>query len=1065
MKFARLIQNNKIMRLKFNGFLVLLVVLMAQFTFAQERSVSGSVSDNAGLPLPGVSVLVKGTKNGTQTGFDGKFSIKATASQTLIFTYVGMTTKEMSASSATVNIRLQDASVQLEGVVVTAMGMKKEKKALGYATQEIKSEELTKGANNSLAGALQGKLSGVQITPSSGAPGASSQIVIRGARSFTGNNTPLYVVDGMPIASAADYSTGNSVSGSDSANRAVDIDPNDIESINILKGQAASAIYGLRASNGVVIITTKSGKGTSKNGKPTITFSSSITTDNVSRKPDYQNEYAQGSKGIYNPTSSLTWGPKISELPNDINYGGNVPNSQNGGNTIKYAGKYYVPQRATAGLDPWVTPRAYDNFGDFFKTGITVNTSFGLTQATEKSNYAFNFGSSNQEGFIPATGLERYNAKAAFSTKLGSEWKTGFIGNYVQTKIKKATGANDSSVAGAFASPRSYDLKGIGYEDPLNPYIQIYYRPTGFNNPYWAAAHNVFDEETNRFYGNSYVEFTPKISTDNQHKITFRYQLGADAYSSNYRDIQEYGNSQTTQGHLNLYGITSRTINSLFTANYEYKISDDLNLTTLVGNEINDKYEKFYDMTGNDLNFGGWANLKNAQQTVAFDEIQKSRTYGIFGNTSLSYKNFLFLSGTLRKDIVSSMPRNNRSFVYPSVSLGIVLTELEVLKGNSTLSFAKLRASWAEVGQAGIYRKNFYDVPNYGGGFWKSAPVNYPIGGVNSYIPNNLLYDSNLKPQNTKSYELGGELRLFKNRISIDYTFARQDVKNQIFDVPLAGSTGASEYRTNGGKIHTNSHELLVTVIPVKTDNFEWTVAANFTKIDNYVDELKSGVDNIFLGGFTTPQIRASVGDRFPVIYGTAFKRDSNGNIIVDAQGLALAGETKSLGEVAPKFNLGGTTSFRYKKVTLAATFEWKNGGKMYSGTNSLMDTYGLSTKTGNRDELFIQEGVTETGAINTKAASKQDTYNRYSNIAETAIYDASFVKLRELSLGYTMPQFSKGFDIRLSAFARNILLWSKLPNLDPESSQGNNNMAGGFERLSIPQTTSFGLGVNATFN
>ncbi|MCC9061814.1 SusC/RagA family TonB-linked outer membrane protein [Flavobacterium piscisymbiosum] len=1053
------------MKLKFNGFLVLLLVLIAQLTFAQERAVSGTVSDNTGMPLPGVSVLVKGTKTATQTDFDGKYSIKAAPNQVLIFSYIGMQSQELAASSSNVNAKLKNDSVELESVVVTALGIKKEKKALGYATQEVKAAELTRGNNNSLAGALQGKLAGVQITPSSGAPGASSQIVIRGARSFTGNNTPLYIIDGMPVASQADYSTGNSVTGSDLANRAVDIDPNDIESINILKGQAASVIYGLRASNGVVVITTKSGKGASKSGKPTINFNSSITADDISRKINYQDEYAQGTNGVYGPTNSLSWGPKISSLPNDPAYGGNVPNTLNGMNAGAHPGKYYVPQRASAGLDPWVAPKVYDNFGDFFKTGITVNNSFNLTQATEKSNYAFSLGSSNQDGFIPETGMDRYNAKAAFSTKLGDEWKTGFVGNYVNTKISKATGANDSSVAGAFASPISYDLKGNGFATPTDPYKQIYYRPTGFNNPYWAAKNNIFDEQTDRFYGNTYVEFTPVISANDQHKITFRYQLGADTYTTNYRDIQEYGNSQTTAGHLDLYGISSRTINSLFTVNYEYKISDDLNLTALLGNEINDRYNKSYEMIGNDLNFGGFPNLKNARQTVATDEIRQNRTFGVFGNVNLSYKNFIFLAGTVRNDIVSSMPRDNRSFTYPSVSLGLVLTELEALKGNSTLSFAKLRGSWAEVGQAGDYYDNYYTVPSYSGGFWLNAPVNYPLGGTNSYIPNNVMYDPNLKPQNTRSYELGGEFRFFKDRISVDYTYSRQDVIDQIFSVPLAGSTGAANFVTNGGKIHTNSHELTLSVVPVRTNDFEWTISANYTQIDNFVDELKEGVPSITLGGFTTPQIRAGIGERFPVIYGTAFARDANGNILVNANGLPISGVTKSLGEVSPKFNLGGTTAFRYKKITLAATFDWKNGGKMYSGTNSLLDTYGLSAKTGNRDELVVQEGVLANGQPNTKGVTKQALYDAYSNIHETAVYDASFVKLREISLGYTLPQFSAGYNIRVNAFARNILLWAKMPNLDPESSQGNNNMAGGFERLSVPQTTSIGVGMNLTIN
>ena len=1045
---------------------MLFFVLGMQLTFAQERAVSGTVTDNAGMLLPGVSVLIKGTKTGTQTDFDGKFSIKASSNQVLVFSYMGMKTQEITASSSTVNVKMIDGGAQeLEGVVVTALGIKKEKKALGYATQEIKADELTKGNNNSLAGALQGKLAGVNITPSSGAPGASSRIVIRGARSFTGDNTPLYVIDGMPVASTADFSTGSSVSGADSSNRAVDIDPNDIESINILKGQAASALYGLRASNGVIVITTKSGKGSSKNGKPIINFSSSVSAENVSRKINFQDQYAQGTDGVYGPTNSLSWGPKISELPNDKSYGGNVANTLNGGDVTAHTGKYYVPQRATAGLDPWVTPKVYDNFGAFFKTGTTITNSFSLTQATDKTNYAFSLGSTNQDGFVPATGLTRYNARAAFSTKLSDAWKTGFVGNYVNTKIQKATGANDSSVAGAFASPISYDLKGNGFEDPNDPYKQIYYRPNGFNNPYWAAAHNTFDEQTDRFYGNSYVEFTPNISANGKHKLSFRYQLGADTYTTNYRDISEYGNKQTTAGYLDIYGVTSRTINSLFTANYEYKISEDLNLTALVGNEINDRYVKKYEMEGYDLNFGGWANLANTQQTIATDNIANNRTVGLFGNVNFSYKNFIYLGGTIRKDVVSSMPRNNRSFVYPSVSLGIILTELEALKGNSTLSFAKLRGSWAEVGQAGTYMQNYYSVPAYGGGFWANAPISYPLNGVNSYTPYGVMYDPNLKPQNTRSYEVGGEFRFFKDRVSIDYTFSKQNIIDQIFSVPLAGSTGASSLVMNGGKVHTNSHELVVSVSPVRTKDFDWTISANFTKIDNYVDELKDGVPNIFLGGFVTPQVRASIGERYPVIYGTAFARDDKGNILVDNNGLAIAGETKSLGEVAPKFNLGGTTSFRYKKVTLAATFDWKNGGVMYSGTNSLLDTYGLSAKTGNRDELMVQKGVTESGAVNTIAATKQDTYTRYSNIAETAIYDASFVKLRELSLGYTLPHFNQGFDLRLSAFARNVLLWAKMPNLDPEASQGNNNMGGGFERLSVPQTTSIGVGLNLTIN
>jgi TonB-linked SusC/RagA family outer membrane protein len=1061
------------MKLKFNGVLVLLLVLIAQLTFAQERAVSGSVSDNTGMPLPGVSVLVKGTKTATQTDFDGKYSIKATPSQILVFSYIGMKAQELSASSTTVNAKLKDDSVELESVVVTALGVKKSARAVGYAVQEVKAADLNKASNNSLSGALQGKLAGVQITPSSGAPGASSQIVIRGARSFTGNNTPLYVIDGMPIASTPDFSTGQGVTGSDIANRAVDIDPNDIESITVLKGQAASALYGIRASNGVIVITTKSGKNLAQSGKPVISFNTSTSFETISKKPETQNEYAQGTAGVFNPTSSLSWGPKISELPNDPKYGGNVANASNGG--VLQPGKYYVPQRAKAGLDPWVTPKSYNNINDFFKIGYTLNNSFNIGQATEKTNYSFGMGSANQEGMIPGTGMKRYTIKALVDTKLNNEWKTGFSVNYVQTKIDKSTAANDGALTGVFAAPRSYDLKGNGISSTIDPYDQVFFRGNVFNNPYWAAKHNEFSEKTNRVYGNGYIQYAPIISEDGSKKLTFKYQAGVDSYSTNYRDIFEFGSKHDLSGNssrVNLYGITADVINSLFTANYNMNLGENFNLNVLVGNEYNHESNKSYDEVGSGLNFGGWATIANARTVTATENRFQSRTVGFFGNTELSYKNMLFLGATIRKDIVSGMPRVNRSFVYPSASLGFVVTEIEGLKGKSTLSFAKLRASIAEVGQGGRYQKDFYTTPAYGGGFWSGDPLQYPLGGVGAFIPNNVLYDPNLRPQNTRSYEFGADLKFFNNRIGIDYTYSKQNVKDQIFSVPLAGSTGASSYVTNGGKISTDVHEVVFFVNPIRTKDFNWTFNVNFSKIDSFVDALAPGVDNIFLGGFVTPQVRASVGDRFPVLYGTSFVRDDKNNVVVDADGVPLIGEEKAIGEVAPKFNLGGSTNFTYKRVSIGATVDWKNGGKMYSGSNNLMGYYGVDASTANRAAEYIYPGVKEDGSANdivlggaTDPTGHQYLQSTLNSIAEASIYDASFVKLREVTLGYQFPKLmNNALDLKASVFARNILLWSKMPNLDPEASQGNNNMSGGFEQWSMPQAKSIGFALNFTF-
>lgn len=1055
---------------KFKWIFTLFVVFSMQFSFAQEKIVSGIVTE-LGIPLPWVNVFVKGMNQGVQTDSDGKYAIKASVGQVLEFTLLGMKTSTVTVgASNSINVVMIADTQELETVVVTAMGITRSSKSIIYAVQEVKSADLNKGANNSLAGALQGKLAGVQIIPSSGAPGASSQIIIRGVRSFTGNNTPLYVINSMPIASTPDFSTGNSTSGADSANRAVDIDPNNIESITVLKGQAASALYGMRASNGVIMITTKSGKSLAKDGNPVITYSINTSFESISKKPSMQNEYAQGADGKFDPYSTQSWGPKISELPNDSMYGGNVPNANNGG--ILRPGMYYVPQRVISGLDPWVIPKTYNNIDDYFKIGHTINHSINIAQATEKTNYSFGVGTASQKGIMLETSMDRYTVKAVVNTKLNNEWKTGFSVNYVQTKIDKSSSAGDSPLPGVFAAPRSYDVKGNGFASKINPYQQVFFRNNTFNNPYWAAKYNEFNEKTNRFYGNGNIQYASVISADGNKKLTFKYQVGLDSYTTNYRDIFEFGNEHDYDkgdaSSVNLYGITTDVINSLFIVNYNMNITENWIFDVLVGNEYNHENRKKYNDVGLGLNFGGWPTIANTR-TVSSEELRRQlRTVGFFGNAALSYKNMLFLSGTVRKDIISNMPRRNRSFVYPSVSLGFILTELEELKDDLVLSFVKLRSSFAEIGQAGDYLGNYFTRPNYSGGFFTNIPLQYPLGEVSAFIPNSIVYDPNLKPQNTRSYEFGFDLKFFNNRIGLDYTYSRQNVLDQIFGIPLAGSTGAVSYLTNGGKLRTDAHEVILFVNPVKTENFEWSFNINFSKIDSYVDELASGVDNIRLGGFVTPQIRASVGDRYPVIYGTSFVRDAKNNILVDKKGLPVLGREKALGEVAPKFMLGSSTQFTYKRWFLGATFDWKNGGKIYSGTNNLLSFYGVDSRTVDRNSEYIFPGVKQDGTPNDIAvtrAARQALESRLQMITENNVYDASFLKLREISIAFTFPKLvDELVDLRISFFARNILIWSKMPNLDPEASQGNNNMGGGFEQWSIPQVKSIGLALNVTF-
>lgn len=1047
---------------------------------AQQKIISGTVTGAEDkVPVIGCTVQVKGTTYGAITDMNGKYTLTVSQNAiTLVFSYVGMKKLEVEiANRSVIDVSLEADVKGLDEVVVTALGISKEKKALGYAVQDVKKDVIERTGNTDLSGAMQGKLSGIDIKPSSGMPGASSQITIRGARSFTGNNNPLYVVDGMPISSGSDIQAGaggdfsirgDGVTGSDISNRAMDINPADIESINVLKGQAAAALYGIRASNGVIVITTKSGRGNAL-GKPIVSISNTTSFSEVSRTPDYQTTYAQGVYGSYVPTASSSWGCKIADLPDDPTYGGNA----NG-----HPGQFRVPQLELAGLDPWVTPQIFNNWDSFFKKGISVTNNVNVSQAVETGNFALGLSQTSQSGIVPSTGMNRWNAKGSAERKLNKYFNVGFSANFSKTDIDKMPSGNDTPLAGVLGAPRSYNLKGYPVIIPGDPYSEIYYRATTYwDNPYWAVNHYHFNEKTDRFFGNGYINYAARLSESMNLKV--RYQLGLDTYTTHFQDVYDYGRHGGT-GMLDNYGISSSTVNSLLTANYDWKILSSLNFSAMLGTEFDQGNYKTYSEHGQDYNFGGWAHIRNANIVTANESKGENRTVGFFGSLSLDWRSLLFINATGRNDIVSTMPTNNRTFFYPSVSLSFVPSELDVIKNSNWISFSKLRVSYAEVGQAGAYFKNFYTTPNYAGGWWTTgAPIQYPMGGISSYIPNNIQYDPKLKPQNTKSFEIGAELKFFNNRLGIDYTFSRQNVVDQIFTVPLAASSGASALLMNGGRVHTIAHEVVLYISPIAGRDFKWDLNFNFSKIDNYVDALAEGVDNIFLGGFTTPQVRAGIGAKYPVIYGVSYVRDSKGRIVVEDDpastyyGMPKIGGDAVIGSVSPEFILGATNSFTYKNWSLTATAEWKNGGKMYSGSNALLDFYGMSRTTENRESTFIFDGVKPDGMPNdiarggpTDPRAYQDLQQNVLNVIEEyAVRDNSFVKLRELSLRYkSSKKLFRSVDLGVSVFARNILIWTALANFDPETSQGNTNMGGAFENFSLPQTTSYGFSFDITF-
>ncbi|MCQ2975210.1 MAG: SusC/RagA family TonB-linked outer membrane protein [Bacteroidales bacterium] len=1060
--------------------MLLLMLLLFAWTGvkAQEKTVTGKVIDEDGQPIFGATISLKGSTVGTISGDEGKYTIKIPATikgDTLIFSFIGMEEQRQAIGNrSTIDVIMKSSNIEVDEVVVTAMGISREKKSLGYAVQEVNSDDITQASNSNIATALQGKVSGLEITPSSGMPGASAKMTIRGSRSFTGNNTPLYVIDGMPIASSFDLDTYDSVTGSDYSNRSLDIDPNDIESINVLKGQAAAALYGMKASNGVIVITTKSGKN-AKAGRAIVTVNTSTSFDKISVFPDLQKKYAQGTGGNYSPNSSMSWGPIISELANDPNYGGNVENQFTAEEGL-HQGQYYVDQRAKAGLNPWAYPQAYNSAENYFDTGISNTNSVNVTQNTGNANYSLSFGNTYTKGIIPSTELKKYNVKLNASTKLGEHFESGFSGNYVTSNMNKQTGANNGLIATILPCPPSYDLEGIPNHEANNPYTQVNYRSTSsFDNAYWATENNLFSEESQRFFGNAYLKFDTKLS--GSQNLVVKYQIGTDAYTTNYIDNWGYGHSNSN-GEIENQELTERELNSLFTTQYTWNINSDFRLDVLVGNEIVHHHETYNDSHGYGYNFEGWNNMSNIKTYTAASGYSKRRSVGFFGNIELSYSNMIYLTLTGRNDKVSNMPRNNRSFFYPSASLGFVFTQIEALKDNPILSFGKIRLSYAEVGQAGDYIPTFLSTPAYGGGFSSGTPIMYPINSVVAYTPYYRVYDPELKPQNTKSYEIGTDLSFLNGRFGLEFTYSRQNSKDQIFDIPLSGSTGVSEFRTNGGKIHTNAYELTVNLKPIDFNNIKWNLSFNYSKIDNIVDELAEGVESIMLGGFVEPQVRASAGDSYPVIYGTSYARADNGKIIVNEDGLPELGEEKVLGKVTPDFTLSCNTSLDIYKARLKATFEYSKGGYMYYATPGMLNVYGVSKESEElreRSTFMFENAVKFDEETNSyvdndillgpdgNGVTAEDYYNYLSEISESNIRDKSFLKLREISLSY--PIFNKkNISINASIYARNILIWSKIKGFDPEVSQGNNNMSGAFERFSLPNAKSFGFSFNFIF-
>jgi len=1050
------------MKLKFNGFLVLFIVLVAQITFAQERVVSGVVSDNTGLPLPGVSVLVKGTKNGTQTDFDGKYSIKATPSQVLVFSFIGMKTLEIKASSAKVNAKLTDDSQALEEVVVTgALGIKRTKKSIGSSQTTIKSDELNNSSQVNISDALKGKVAGVVINGASTDPGASSGVIIRGFSTLSGSNQPLYIVDGVPISNTSNYSS-SLTGGYDFGRGSSDVNPTDIETMTVLKGASATALYGSRAANGAIIITTKKGK----KGKVTIEVNSALTFSTILRTPKYQTEFGQGWDGTHSLLENGSWGPRFDGSQRV--WGNVVDNSQL--------------------LKPYLFQK--DQLEKFFDTGVSKFNSVSLSGGSETSNARLSYSNTQQDGIYPtdADSYGRHTLGLSGSTKVD---KLSFSGNlnYVKTKGSGvATGQGLSVMNNLMQIPT--DLPITEFKNYNDPFFNVnnYYTPYGITNPYFTLNEDGTDYKKDRVYGsvdvsyeiNKWSNLTYRFGLDHSNDLLKKWVAQVDAIPGSPND----GSSTEQEGSYAEYAKTLDQFNHDLLYSLNFDLGEKLNISTTFGWNANERTTYTSSATVGTQDIPGFYSFSNSSESAVVSSTTSNRKlYGVYNSTTLSYSDQLFLTGNIRNDWYSTLPKENQSVLYGGVNASWVFTStFPALK--DIVSYGKLRAGY---GSTGVDTDPYQILPVYVPGSIDNQgfqSLDFPLNGVNAYEVGNRAANPNLKPEVKKEFEVGTELSFIKNRINIDFTYYNAKVENQILSLPLAPSSGYTSQTANVGTISNEGIEALlsIAIFKNKNDGFNWTSTFNYAKNNTLLEKLDPRISQVSLGGLSTTSFIARVGQPIGLIYGSVPEKDPNGNIVVDANGIPIASATKQVyGDTQYDYTLGIGNNFTYKNFSLDFSFDIRQGGLMYSRTADITRFTGnsITTTYNDRQDFIVPNSVvkTTTGSVvtytpNTVAvdSNHMDDYYRAEALDRETVIDKSFIKLREVVLSYNFTKFMKGTglnNLTLSVIGRNLFVWTPASNqyIDPETSTFGTDIAGQFGEFSAnPSTRSVGFSLKANF-
>ncbi|MBI3235122.1 MAG: SusC/RagA family TonB-linked outer membrane protein [Bacteroidetes bacterium] len=1088
-------------------FFLMVIFSSMKLLNAQSRIVNGTITDfKSAAPIAGVSVQVKGTNVTAKSAEDGNYAIVVPKGSTiLVFTHLGhITIEAVITDDNIVNIKMEEDVQNLNEVVVTAVGIKREKKALGYAVQEVKGDAITKANNGNAMGALSGKVSGVQITSTSGTPGAATFIKVRGSNSFTGSNQPLIVVDGMPIDNSTssvgepDDLDNNELKNVNASNRGIDINPDDIENITVLKGAAAAALYGSNGANGVILITTKKGNGGS--GNMSVSLNSGVTFDNVNKLPELQTKYLQGRNGEYAaPISAAdpshyreSWGPL-----GDTMY-------WNGDNTYLWDKKGYLVGQSDPSKKTKFTP--YDNTGTFFKTGVTWNNNISIATATDRTSYRMSFGSLDQTGIIPNSTFKRSTFNLNIENKVSDKLTIGSSVNYTNSKGSFVQqGSNLSGIMlGLMRTPINFDNSN-GVTDPTDPSAYMFadgqqrtYRGFGiYDNPYYTINENKYNSNTNRVYGNLFGVY--KVNS----WMTITNRLGTDMYTTNSQ--QNYGKLSSelagiAEGRIGVRTESYNQVNNDLLITMTKQINKNLDMEVLVGNNIFSSKSLEDYSRGDNLIVSGWYNISNTKN-FTIKQVQNSvfRRVSEYIQTKFNYKNYLYVDLTGRLENASSyLPASTGSNFYPSANLGYIFTEAFKMKSKK-MNYGKLRLSVASVGKnPSVQSTTTLYVPTSVQDGWTSGWTS-PFNGAPIFESTNLL-NPKLKPEITSSREAGVELHFFKSRIKLDYTFYQTVSKNLLLLVPIAPSTGYSKYYTNAGEMSNWGQEVQLSSQIIRKKNFTWEATLNFSMNRNNVSKLAEGVNFLDLNGFEGSMVGVKLNQAYGVFYGQGYVRDDQGRVVINDDKSdpgygtpLLSNKQEVLGNVNPRWLAGLYNQFTFKNFSFSFLFDTRQGGIMWNGTRGALASFGVAKETENREnstktfdgvyghvgsdnKIYHYDGSNEVsgvGAQNTTAAKLDENYYRLGtgsgfNINEPYIENASWVKLREVALSYKVPaKFMKKMKIKSASMGfvgRNLLLFTKYKGVDPETSLTGASNAQGMDYFNNPGTRSWGFNVKLNF-